>query len=166
MRDARIFKQDEALPFPVLVDDLEGRVHQVYGGLAHPAYLIDSEGRVAFYSMWAYAPTLHKVIETLLQKGSRGIVKGGIDRLPHLAPSTVHGWRGIQRGLPQSYDELQTAAPGVGFGLRLAYQNRRLLEPVFIRATPIPLPVRIAIWAGVAFAVIFIIRRLSIKRRR
>ena len=58
LRDAQRYKQDEGIPWPVLVDDLEGTVHQVYGGLTDPTYLIDADGRVAYYTMWTHAPNI------------------------------------------------------------------------------------------------------------
>jgi len=65
LRDARRYVEEEKIPWVVLVDDLEGTVHQTYGGLADPTYLIDSDGRVAYYNMWTYAPVLHEAIHAL-----------------------------------------------------------------------------------------------------
>ncbi|MDQ3043585.1 MAG: hypothetical protein M3R06_00330 [Chloroflexota bacterium] len=48
--DARRYQEQEGIPWRVLVDDLEGTVHQVYSGLADPTYLIDAEGRVAYFA--------------------------------------------------------------------------------------------------------------------
>ncbi len=59
MYDAHRYKQDDGIPWTVLADDLQGTVHQVYGGLADPTYLIDADGRVAYYDMWTHAPTLY-----------------------------------------------------------------------------------------------------------
>ena len=47
LQDAHSYQRDEGIPWPVLVDDLAGTVHQVYGRLADPTYLIDADGRVA-----------------------------------------------------------------------------------------------------------------------
>jgi hypothetical protein len=90
---------------------MPGTSHQVYGALANPTYLIDADGRVAFYNMWRYAPNLYREIEDLLQQGERGVVLGGIDHVLHLGSTMIHGWRGIQRGLPQSYLDLERSAP-------------------------------------------------------
>lgn len=38
------YVQQEELPWTVLVDDLEGSVHQSYGAMADPSYLIGSDG--------------------------------------------------------------------------------------------------------------------------
>ncbi len=41
MADAQ---RSEQIPWPALVDDVEGTVHRAYGGLANPTYLIGTEG--------------------------------------------------------------------------------------------------------------------------
>src|SRR5438552_1856530 len=74
-RDAMRYREDEGIPWTLLVDDLEGTVHQVYGGLADPTYLIDRDGRVAYYNMWSYMPSLHQAIGDLLAQGERGVVR-------------------------------------------------------------------------------------------
>src|SRR3954453_9174599 len=62
LRDARRYVEEEQIPWGVLVEDLEGTVHQTYGELADPTYLIDSDGRAAFYNMWPDAPVLLEVM--------------------------------------------------------------------------------------------------------
>jgi hypothetical protein len=150
---ARAYQRDEATPWTVLVDDLAGTVHQVYGGLSDPTYLIDTDGRVAHYTMWTHVPTIHQSIEALVGQGGRGVVRGGLDRLPHMLPWMTEGWRGLQRGLPQSFTDLETAAPGTASLTWLGYQLRPLLAPLTLRATPLPIPVRLALLASVATAV-------------
>ncbi len=145
LADGRRYKDVEGLPWPLLVDDLEGTVHQAYGGLADPTYLIDVDGRVAFYDTWTHAPTLHRAIETLLRQGGRGVVGKGTDRVPHVLPAMTDGWRGIRRGLPQSFTDLEAAAPGMGTGLWLGHKARPLLAPLTLRARPLPLAVRLAL---------------------
>jgi hypothetical protein len=62
--------------------------------------------------MWTRAPAPHQAIDALLNQAGRGVVKDGIDRLPHPLASITDGWRGLRRGLPQSYIKLEIAAPG------------------------------------------------------
>ncbi len=152
LRDAERYQREEAIPWPVLVDDLAGTVHQVYSGLADPTYLLDRDGRVAHFVMWTYAPSLDKAIDALLARGGRGVVAGGIDHVPHLTPAMTDGWKGIRRGLPQSFADLETAAPGMASGIWLGYRLRPLLAPLTLRARPLPAPVRIALVAGVGVA--------------
>lgn len=143
----------------MLVDDLAGTVHQVYGGLADPTYLIDADGRVAFYSMWTHAPTLYEAIDTLLEQNDRGIVNDGIDRLPHALPALADGWRGLRRGLPQSFLDLTLAAPGSASSIWLGYQMRPLLAPVALRAKPLPVVAKVALAGGALTALGLLIGR-------
>jgi hypothetical protein len=155
MEDAQRYGREEQLPWPVLVDDLAGMVHQVYGGLADPTYLIDTDGRVAFYNMWTHVPTLYEAIQALLKQDGRGVVNGGIDHVPHLLPSMTDGWKGLRRGLPQSLIDIETAGPGTGVGPWLGYQIRPLLAPLTLRAKPLPTPVKIVLTvAAVALLVL------------
>lgn len=146
--DAEKFKREDGVLYPVLFDDVEGTVHQVYGGLADPTYLIDADGRVAFYCMWTHAPTLHEAVEELINQGGRGVVKGGIHRTPHLAATITDGWRGLRRGLPQSFIELELSAPGMASLPWLGHQLKPLLAPVTLRAKPLPPSAKIALAAG------------------
>ena len=153
LADAREFQQQEGLAWPVLVDDLAGTVHQVYSGLADPTYLLDADGRVAYFVMWTHAPGLDRAIAALLAQGGRGIVAGGIDHVPHLTPSLTDGWKGIRRGLPQSFLDLETAAPGMASGIWLGYRLRPVLAPLTLRARPLPTVVGAALVAGVGAVV-------------
>lgn len=136
--EARRFKEDERIPYPVLVDDLEGTVHQAYGGLADPTYLIDADGRVAFYNMWTHAPTLHEALEELFVQNGRGVVKGGTHRFPHAASTFANGWPGLRKGWPRSAVEAELSLPGAATGAWLGYQIRPLLAPLALRSRPLP----------------------------
>ncbi len=153
LRDAERFQREEAIGWPMLADDLEGTVHQAYSGLADPTYLIDADGRVAYFNMWTGVSGLHEAIEALLAQGGRGVVKGGWDRVPHLAPAMTDGWKGLRRGLPQSFTDLMLAAPGVATGTWLGYQLRPLLAPLTLRAEPLSAPAKAALVVGAAGAV-------------
>lgn len=150
MRDATAYRREDGIGWPVLVDDLEGTVHQVYGGLADPTYLIDVDGRVVFYNMWTHAPTLHEALEELQKQGWRGEVKGGVDQTPHLLPSMTDGWKGLRRGWPQSFIDLETAAPTVASSTWIGYQLRPLLAPLTLRSKPLPPSAKLGLAAGAA----------------
>jgi hypothetical protein len=157
LRDARRYKEAERISRPVLADELEGTVHQVYGGLADPTYLIDAEGRVSYYGMWTNAPNLHQAIGALVDQEGRGVVNGGVDHVVHLLPSMTDGWRGISRGLPQSYDDLEAAVPGLGRSLEAGYRMRSLLAPVTLRAERLP---RLARAIPIALVLVLLTKRL------
>jgi hypothetical protein len=157
--DAQRYQREEGVPWTILIDDIEGTTHRLYGGLADPTYLIDADGRVAFYNMWTHVPTLHRAIAALLGQGGRGIVLGGIDNWPHLLPSMTEGWRGLRRGLPQSFIDLETAAPMMASSTWLGYRLRRVLAPLTLRAKPLPAPLRFGLTLGAALMILAFRRR-------
>lgn len=148
LKDGERYKHDDRIEFPVVVDDLEGTTHQVYGGLADPTYLIDADGRVSFYCLWTHAPTLHTAIEELKNQNWRGVVSGGIERTPHLLASMTDGWRGLRRGFPQSWLEMDLAMPPMGSATWALHQFRPLLAPVALRGKPLPTAAKIGLAAG------------------
>lgn len=158
--DAWRYQQEESIPWTVLIDDLEGTTHQIYGGLADPTYLIDRDGYVAFYNMWSHVPTLHRAMAALIGRDGRGVVMGGIDSTLHLLPSITAGWRGLRRGLPQSFIDLETSAPTLASGTWLGHRLRPLLAPLALRAKPLPGPVRFG------FAVGLVLLAAGIRRMR
>jgi peroxiredoxin len=96
LEDAREYG---GIAWPVAVDDLHGTVQRAYGGLAAAVFLIDAEGRVAFYGIWGQAPALRAAIDDLLARGGAGAPAGrGIDRVPHLGAAIVAGQGGPARG--------------------------------------------------------------------
>ena len=155
-RDAERFQLEEGIPYPVLVDDVRGTTHQVYGSLADPTYVIGADGLVAFYNMWTHGPTLHRALTALLSQGGRGEVRGGTDRAPHLLASIANGWHGLRRGLPQSYTDIELAAPGTGALIWLGDKLRPALAPIALRAEPLPplAQVGLALGAGLALALV------------
>jgi hypothetical protein len=159
-RDAERWQRDEGIAWPVLVDDLPGTAHQVYGGLADPTYLIGTDGRVAFYNMWTHGPTLHRALDALLAAGGAGIVRtvrdDGIDHVPHALAAITDGWHGLRRGAPRSVIELELAAPGMASAIWLGWQLRPLLAPVALRGRPLPAltQVGLALGAGLALALL------------
>jgi hypothetical protein len=161
LQDSQVWKQYRDIPWPVLVDDLPGEVHQVYGGMADPIYLIDADGRVAYYNMWAHSPTMHRAIEALLKQGGTGAVNGGIDHVPHLLPVITDGWKGIRLGLPESYIDLVTATPMTGVAMPLGYLARPMLAPVTLRAKPLPPSAQIALGVAAAAVGFAIWRRVT-----
>ena len=156
--DAEATRRDEGIPWTVLVDDLEGSVHQAYGGLANPAYLIGKDGRVCFYGPATGAPSLHRALNELLSANGRGTVAGGRDFVPHLLATVTNGWPAIERGMPQSAAELSSALPGSVALLRLGARLRPVLAPLTLRSQPLSRPVRLALIAGAIGALLLTAR--------
>ncbi len=152
MADAERYQRSEQIPWPVVVDDVEGTLHQAYGGLANPTYLIGTDGRVSFYAPVTGAPRLHRALEELMAGGGRGMVSGGIDLVPHLLSTFTDGWRALDRGRPQSAEDLSRALPGSVGLLRLGRLVRPVLAPLSVRGRPLPGTIQAALAGAVATA--------------
>jgi hypothetical protein len=151
--DAAAHEREDGVPWTVLVDDVDGRVHRMYGMLSDPTFLIDDDGRVAFYNAVTHAPTLHRAIDALMNRRGRGVVLGGYDRRPHLLAAIAGGWPALRRGLPRSVIDLETSLPGGAVLPFIGYQLRGVLRPIVLRGQPLPARGRTALAAaGVALA--------------
>jgi len=159
LRDGYRYKELEGIPWTVLVDDLRGTVHQAYGSLADPTYLIDNDGRVAYYNVWTHVPTLFRAVQALLAREGRGVVLGGVDRKPHFGATLTNGWPALRRGLPQSAVDLETSVPLSAVGPWLGYQLRPLLAPLTLRERPLPRAAKAALGAAAVAAIMFGVRR-------
>jgi hypothetical protein len=142
--DAALYKSAHSIPWPVLVDDLNGTVHHAYGRLTDPSYVIDREGRVAFYNLWTNVPALGEALEQLARHDGRGIVAGGMTRAPGLLAVMANGWPAIQRGLPQSAVDLMVAVPGAPIMLWAGHQLQPILRPLSLRTWRVARHVQIA----------------------
>ena len=122
--------------------------------LAHCVHLAD-----------AACMMLGRALEALCAQRGSGVVLGGVDRRPHILHAVTDGWKGIRRGAPRSVLELEAALPGSAIGPWLGFQARRVLAPVALRDTPLPLAARIGLAAGGA-AIAWLALNKAINRRR
>lgn len=166
LEGAREGRREEGIPWTVLVDDYAGTWHRAYSGeMTDPVFLIDADGRMAFYLRWAHAPTLKRAIDDLLERGGRGApVAGGIDRTPHLFASFVNGYHGLARGGRRAVREYDAGAFGAGVLTYLGSKARPVLAPLALRAEPLPLGARLALLLGVLAATAALSAR-SLRRR-
>lgn len=113
MSDARAYQGEEAIVWPVAVDDLTGTVQRAYGGLAASIYLLDSRGRVSYYALWGQSPPLTDAIDRLLLAPEETITsdRRTVDRVPHLGAAIVAGQRGPLRGGLRSIIDLELGFP-------------------------------------------------------
>ena len=63
---ARELQQLEGIRFPVLVDELDGRVHRAYGPRPNPCFVVSRNGRLVYRAAHAEATTLREYLEHLL----------------------------------------------------------------------------------------------------
>ncbi len=158
-------KREEGIPWTVLVDDYAGTWHRAYSSeMTDPVFLIGGDGRVSFYLMWAHAPTLKRAIDELLKRGGRGVVAGGINRVPHLFVSFVNGYHGLGRGGKRAVREYNTGALGAGALAFLGSKARPVLTLIALRSEPLPKGARLALIGGAAIAALGA-RSLLLRRR-
>ena len=149
--DACRYQQEEAIPWLVAVDDLDGTVQRAYGGLSASVYLIDAEGRIAFYGIWGQAPALRQAIDDLLRRGGTGTPAGqAIDRIPHLGAAIVAGQTGPARGGRVALIDLELGFPGALALMTIGDFARPVLAPFVLRTTPLPTVTRAILLAGIA----------------
>ena len=68
---ARVFREQRHIERPILVDDLSGTVHRLYGELPNMTYLIGRGGRILFRSNWTDAPTIEMMLNYLVNVRAR-----------------------------------------------------------------------------------------------
>lgn len=68
---ARSFKKTLRIERPILVDDLIGSGHRMYGALPNMTYLISRSGRILFRSDWTDAPTIRTVLQYVVDARAR-----------------------------------------------------------------------------------------------
>lgn len=129
---AELFRDEEELDFPVLVDDLSGRVHRKYSGLANPAFLIDKSGRVAYRQLALNPGELHDALDELLERqhergADHAIVHGGESlSVPALKPM-LFAHRALEHGGPNA---IATFRNEMGIPGRFVIAGGRVARPV------------------------------------
>jgi hypothetical protein len=69
-------QQQQRTPRRILVDNLEGSVHRLYGGRLNTCWVINDKGQVSYKSEWASEPHLRKALEETLCIGEFGKPRG------------------------------------------------------------------------------------------
>jgi iodothyronine deiodinase-like protein len=131
-RAAQLFRDEEGVTMPVLVDDLRGSVHRKYGKLPNPSYLIDKSGRIAFRCLYAQPAVLEKAINELLEFQTRtgkdhAMVAGGEDRRMPKSFPLLHTYRALKRG---GREAIQNFEEALGIPGKMAVAGSRIVQPV------------------------------------
>jgi hypothetical protein len=114
---ARRLAIEEGIRRQVLIDDLEGSVHQAYGGAWNAVYVIDREGRIAFRRAWNHPDEVAQTL-TALANGQPS-PEGESVQMAQLPGRGAIGLRLLERGGRQALlDFYRTAPPPVRTGLR------------------------------------------------
>ncbi len=111
---ARAFKAEFKIKRPILVDDLVGTAHKLYGSLPNMTYLISRSGRVLFRADWTDPPTIEYAINYVLNSGARR--REGLRLAPFYAEFVGYRWNdpakfqeGLARAGQQSVDDFTRA---------------------------------------------------------
>lgn len=164
VRAAEMLRDEEDIEMPVIVDDLNGRIHKKYGKAPNPTYLIDRSGRIAFRMLNTNAAVLANAIEELLERQEeRGVdhvvVMGGEYHGIPKASALLHTHRALKRGGRKSIDDFKSE---MGWPGRLAVTGSHVVEPV------IEHPMMVLAMAGAAAGVVAlgIWGGLALRKRR
>ncbi len=87
---ARAFKAEFNVERPILVDDLTGTAHKLYGSLPNMTYLISRGGRVLFRADWTDPPTIEHALHYVLN--SRAWRREGLRLAPFYAELVGYRW--------------------------------------------------------------------------
>lgn len=131
-RAADLFRREENVEIPILVDDLKGSIHRKYGTLPNATYIIDKSGRVAFRSLWTRPQVIQEALDELLERQSdRGVehvvVHGGEDTTMPSAAAMLHTHRALRRGGRQALGDFERE---MGMPGRVAVTTSRMARPI------------------------------------
>ena len=109
---ARAFKEQYRVHRPILVDDLMGTGHRLYGNMSNMTYLLGRGGKVLFRSDWTDPPTIEVILRYILDVRSRR--REGLHLAPFYAEMVGYRWsdpvkhdEGMLRGGQQAMDDYQ-----------------------------------------------------------
>ena len=112
---ARKLATDEAIGRRLLIDDLDGTVHQRYGAAWDSVYVIGADGRIALREAWTHPDRVGQVLQQLAD-GQRVQPRQTTDMAP---PNGQPFGQGLLRGGNRALrDFYQTAPPPVQQRLR------------------------------------------------
>ncbi|HUN89333.1 MAG TPA: redoxin domain-containing protein [Terriglobales bacterium] len=147
---AKLFREEENVEMPILVDEVDGRVHRRYGKMPNSTYVIDKSGRVAFRALWTKASVVEEALEELLNaQESRGeehvVVHGGESRAMPMTYAILNSHRALDRGGVKAIREFRE---GLGRPGKIAHSAGRYVGPMVLN------PGKTLAAAGLAAAVI------------
>ncbi len=132
VRAAELFREQEGVEMPVLIDDLKGSIHKDYGKFPNPTYLIDKSGRVAFRTLWTRPRVVRAALEELLERQAdrhtaHAVVRGGEDTSMPMTYAVLHTHRALDRGGRKAVQDFHRE---MGLTGRLTTVTSRAIEPV------------------------------------
>jgi peroxiredoxin len=161
---AELFREEEEVEIPILVDKLDGKVHGRYGERPNATYLIDKAGRVAFRALWTRPSVVGEALEELLEHQEESgkehaIVSGGEDTSLPRRYGMLHAHRALERGGRQALEDFKEALGRRG---SIAMATSRMAEPVMLH--PVRALTALALTGGVVVGAVF--AGMKLRQRR
>jgi hypothetical protein len=111
---ARAFKERFQIERPILVDDLVGTGHKLYGMLPNMTYFIGRGGKILFRADWTDPPTIEWAVQYI--QNSRARRREGFHMAPFYAEIVGYRWsdpdkvtEGLVRAGPKAVDDYERA---------------------------------------------------------
>jgi hypothetical protein len=152
---ARMLRERDGIPWTVAVDDLEGTFHRAMGGISGAAYLMDSNGNVAFRTRCSND---EKTVRGALVAIAGGPPEHPFERGRRIVPfarALAHMDEVVRAAGPTAVDDLRREAPFVYAAAEVAWFWRTL--------TPVG---RVAVALGGALAAASLYGGVRLLRRR
>jgi peroxiredoxin len=67
VKAAELLRDSESVGMPIIVDELDGKIHRKYGKMPNPTFIIDKSGRIAFRSLGTRASVIAAALDDLLE---------------------------------------------------------------------------------------------------
>ena len=116
LRCALECRAQDGIENPMLIDDLEGTVHRLYGVMPNMVYIIDKAGKIAYKAMWTDHEEIEAVLKNLVLADAlqaQGVrVKASYTEKINYIPATYAPEirdRVFGRAGPKSWDDYQRA---------------------------------------------------------
>ena len=129
---AELFREEEEVEMPILIDDLKGTIHKKYGKLPNSTFIIDKSGRIAFRSLWTRAGVIEEALDELIdlqeERGTdHAVVHDGEDIKMPSTYAMLHAHRALERGGHRAIHDFRSE---LGLPGRLAVTGSRIVRPV------------------------------------
>jgi Iodothyronine deiodinase len=112
---ARTFKDRFQIERPILVDDLVGTAHKLYGLLPNMTYIIGRGGKILFRADWTDPPTIEWAVRYI--QDSRARRREGLQLAPFYAEIAGYRWNspakvmeGLVRAGPKAVEDYKKRA--------------------------------------------------------
>jgi hypothetical protein len=119
LKYARDCRDQDDIQNPLLVDDLEGSVHRLYGSMPNMIYIVDKSGRIAYKAMWTDHGEIEGVLENLLlseklQAEGIRVKPSYTEKINYIPAQYAPGLREkvFGRAGPKAWDDYRAVYPG------------------------------------------------------